>query len=458
MCFIFIVSLLHANSLSTDKKAQRSVKQFEKKVEDAEKFIGKGDFKHAGSRIRAAERIYKKIPSEYYSDPKVQNLKRRYDAVFAKVSAKQGNKKADKYIERFEKKIEDAESRISSGDFINANRRLTDADRLYNKIPGQYRSDPKVKDLRSRYDSALAKVKKDESDRKAKNEEFDTLLRLSSEFNREAGSLGKSIDGLIKAKKNETIDMFDLKKFYKSNPALDSFAKDCEGKYSLLIEKKPDKQAYYQITVAEVAELMKNRKKYSEILVETSIKKYIDDKVALYNKIITEFKSSQIVGDSTYEALGSEFDKKINEMSDAANEGYQFINKPVPPNLLDQFKELHPAFMSTFKQVLAANRRNSKFYKNSSRAMKELGVDAAKKYGFKLIAIGAKDNRWTIVRNKLTGFPIRRYIYGYVLFQKKGESYLRRYSIRLVSEYNGSKYLPVSSYTLTHRFTPVRRK
>ncbi len=367
------------------------------------------------------------------------------------------NRKAKRYVKRFEKKIKEAERFAKLTTASSCRRRVDQAIKLYNKIPQEYHSLAEVKTLKSRYDAVLEKLVSFENQKKSDTQAKWNYIAMTTEFNKSVERVGGILFTLQYGKNNKPlIAIKELVELNNNLSRLDQFHKDCDGKYAVVIKKSTN--YFSRMKTSEIYDLTKNRLQYRDKLVVITTEQYINNLVKKQQNNIRYLNEKHRITNYDYQNLGPGYKTYDEQIKNNLQTAYKITGKPVPQPLINKVEALKPAFNSALKKAISVNRWKKANYRYTTSAFKILAKNLGKKYGFQLVAVGMSGNNWNIVKKKYTGYPLCKTGYGLVLYKKKGESFYRQYDIKFQRDYDGRKYDSASKATLGQFFTPCRVK
>jgi len=445
---------------------EKSVQTFDKKVAEAQKYLDRKDTKNCERFLEKALASYEAIPAAHRDRADVQAIHARYDAIVAttgasvkstatasaaKASVDSGEtygldsktlKKAKRYASRFEKKMAEADRFFQEKDYAICERRLIDANKLYVKIGPEYQQDPGVQATKKAYDEMNAVVTQAVTARKEGIEKKTQMLRLRSSFESEVRNQSRILSYLQNGRDKKATSLEDVQRFLENFEALDTFNAACQEKYKLLLEQVPDREVEGE-TVKTIFDLAENRIAYRNALIEVSINKALDSLIEDFAEVNTKILEKNQARGAILDSLSNEnFGEHLFAIQ-KTRAICKATGTPLPTEKILAVK----AFGPTLKDSIQSVRNNLKFKKSDypyqTSAMKRVAAKTADAKNMKLMYVGMEGEHWQVIKNDL-GIPLRKIASGRGLYHVKGENFYRSCSVKIIREFNGSGYEPIS--------------
>lgn len=447
------------NIKKMSRKLQDAEKNYKwKKTDIAEKFLGK------------ALALYEELPENFKTRADVVQLKKEYDALEKQIGAPAKQKAtaqkssqdsqetygldkkelghAKRYADRLEKTLNEGKRFYDEEKHNIAVTRLERCEYLYSKIPEAYRANQQVTDNYK----LCTKLYKESSEKVAQNteriEKKTEMLLLGSSFDSRVRKISGLLTRLNDGKNNTTsYTLSDLESLIKWYPELAEFENECNDKYKEIFEVSSDRE-YEGFTSADIADLLKNKEKYRNSLIEVTAKKALKHLAKRQEMAVTELKTKRQASGTDLDLLSANDYKMHFYEVKRAVKLYEWAKMSMPQA---EFKEID-SYQNKIKTALNDVKNDEKFNKKefsyTTKAMKKAGEAYAKSLGMELIYVGMPDDSWNINKNDL-GIPLSKYAYGKGLYHKKGEDFYRAYNVTIAKSYNGGGYDPVSSVKIS---------
>ncbi|SCY78618.1 hypothetical protein [Desulfoluna spongiiphila] len=444
---------------------EKSVKTFDKKVTEAQKYLDRRDTKNAKRFMAKALASYEGIPSGQRNRADVKAIHARYEALAAKMGASstagtavaavsaesaetygldpKALKKAKRYASRFEKKMTEADRFFKEKDYAICERRLIDAEKLYVKIGPEFQQDPGVQATKKTFDEMNAIVTQAIVARKEGIEKKNQMLRLRTRFESEVRNNARILSYLQAGRDGQTVNsLVSLEPLFENFGALDTFHATCQEKYTLLLEQDPDREVEGE-TVKSIFDLAENRLTYRNALAQRTIDQDLASQVAFFNKANAGILEKNLVVSGILNDLHlTNFGEPLNCIT-KTRAVCKVTGLPVPTEKFEEIK----AFQDTFKASVKSVRKKLKFKKSDypykTSAMKRVASQTAKSRGMELVYVGMPVEKWYVNKNDL-GIPLSKSGTGRGLYHVDGEDFYRGYDVKICRQFNGSGYEPVS--------------
>lgn len=443
----------------------KTIATYEKKVNEAQKYLSRRDTKNCKRFLEKAAAIYADIPESHKSAPEVTTAHATYEELIKETGAKvtvakkagsdasaQGSnetyglsskdlKKAKRYAERFAGKVSEARRFFGEKDYRVCQRPLDQAKKLYAKINPAYINHPSVVENKKEFDEMFSVANKQVADRKAAIERDNKLTMDRLNFSTDLRSLEYYINQLHKAKVGKSSLRIDqLTSFKEGFSVLDGFHQDCLGKFKDFIQNKPETK-FDDLVVKEIVDLVENRVKYRNELVKATVALELNAILENLTHANTKLRENGVIHESDMASMFKSDYLGQWEVIDQCKAMYKWINIPFPDDMIAQIA----AFQKKQQDALEAAKDEREFdesvFPYQTSAMERAAEKNAKQRKMELIYVGLRDDSWNVQKNGL-GVPLYKIANGRGVYHVDGEDFYRGYNVRVKRVFNGSGYEP----------------
>jgi hypothetical protein len=448
LIFLFVLlvssSAAHAFDLSGAGKTLKSAKITGKQTEASEESAKQDPSDENEDSVKQEAPKASEKPAKQETPKASEEPAKQDPAVSSSNTPSKDDKKNAGFLE---KQVDRLEKYLDENSIESAQRTSEKAEKYYEKISPGYQGSTEVSALKTRLDTLNKKLADIESKAQAAGALANTLYTEGTVYTTIIKPHLDTFYMLAYAKEGDVSRYREdeLAKLKEQLPAFKAFESEFRSKLPNLIEHKPD-YAYDGITVSDFLDAFENADLYGSNFASLQSSGSLDSFIELLSGDEADLKRGNGLAEIWMEDLygskaGAPFDEVKSAQEKAKKEGVT-----LPQEKLEAIAAYKPKLRSLLEETAAKNSwKDSKAsdYPYKSGALEKLLVAVEKNSGFKLVQYGTTpEDKWEITKNAL-GIPLYKSSPGFALFQKKGEPFLRGYSIHFSREFNGNGYDPV---------------
>lgn len=222
-----------------------------------------------------------------------------------------------------------------------------------------------------------------------------------------------------------------VEKFYEKSEALQSLAKDCDGKYASLKDSLSTVRRW-KWTKGEVCATAKEWKVHMKTFAQKSVKKHNDYILEIDKKSNKKMLKDGMTHDghiADLKGIGKRAEKDRGSFSAI----FKKLGATLPASTFNSWVEEGAHGLKIFA---AAKKKRRKLPVGKKSSVSSALKKAIKGSGFKFVKYGLRSSQADIEKNGL-GIPLYKRWVADVLLKKKGENYCRVYTFGVTADYKG---------------------